>query len=290
MRFIFLLILPIFVTHAQQVADTTYSPSVEAHTHSFVKKRIYIDGFHNNFHTLSGGFRPFARILQEDGYDVRSWNEVFTKENLLDADILVIANALHASNQQNWDLPNPSAFNNTEIQSIVNWVSEGGSLFLIADHMPFAGAAGALASAFGFTLHNCFVIDTLNNRNGDAFTRNNGLLPVHRLTASTDTIISFTGLAFDTPKEAVSLLTLDKRFTMFLPSRAWIFDTDCKTTAAEGKSQLAAMRFGKGKIILGGEAAMFTAQISGNAKVGMNAPHARDNYLLLLNLIHWLSV
>ncbi|MGB0915797.1 MAG: hypothetical protein ACPGVI_06975, partial [Crocinitomicaceae bacterium] len=37
-----------------------------------------------------------------------------------------------------------------EITFIKNWVKKGGKLVLIADHMPFAGAANDLAKAFGF--------------------------------------------------------------------------------------------------------------------------------------------
>jgi hypothetical protein len=37
-----------------------------------------------------------------------------------------------------------------EMKLIKKWVKKGGSLFLIADHMPMAGAASELASVFGF--------------------------------------------------------------------------------------------------------------------------------------------
>ena len=35
------------------------------------------------------------------------------------------------------------------MKAVRDWVKGGGSLLLIADHMPFPGAAGTLASAFG---------------------------------------------------------------------------------------------------------------------------------------------
>jgi hypothetical protein len=51
------------------------------------------------------------------------------------------------------------------------------------------------------------------------------------------------------------------------------------------------MRYGKGRLVLFGEAAMFTAQLAGpsQAQVGMNSEYAEENYKLLLNIIHWLD-
>ena len=45
------------------------------------------------------------------------------------------------------------------------------------------------------------------------------------------------------------------------------------------------MEFGKGRVVICGEAAMFTSQM-GDA--GMNYP-GTDNKQLLLNIAHWLS-
>ena len=57
-----------------------------------------------------------------------------------DVDILVIANA-GTDAESSWELPTPSAFTDDEIDVVVRWVADGGALFLIADHMPAAGAA-----------------------------------------------------------------------------------------------------------------------------------------------------
>ena len=65
--------------------------------------------------------------------------------------VLVIANAVNAANEagQNWRLPIVPAFDSSEIASISAWVKRGGSLWIIADHMPFAGAAADLARSVG---------------------------------------------------------------------------------------------------------------------------------------------
>lgn len=51
------------------------------------------------------------------------------------------------------------------------------------------------------------------------------------------------------------------------------------------------MRFGKGRVAVFGEAAMFSAQLAGPNKdpMGMNDPIASRNPQFLLNLMHWLS-
>ncbi len=72
---------------------------------------------------------------------------------------------------------------------------------------------------------------------------------------------------------------------------AWNFKDDTQQVSVAGWSQGAVKKFGKGKIAVWGEAAMFSAQIAGEqkVKVGMNAPKAKYNYQLLLNIIHWLD-
>lgn len=51
------------------------------------------------------------------------------------------------------------------------------------------------------------------------------------------------------------------------------------------------MKFGQGRVAMFGEAGMFSAQFSGEEKhpMGMNNPHAPDNYKLILNVMPWLT-
>ncbi len=63
-----------------------------------------------------------------------------------------------------------------------------------------------------------------------------------------------------------------------------------KKVSAAGRSQGIAIKFGKGRVIILGEAAMLTAQMSGADKspFGMNRTDA-DNRQLVLNIMRWLS-
>jgi hypothetical protein len=59
----------------------------------------------------------------------------------------------------------------------------------------------------------------------------------------------------------------------------------------KGELQGAVLPFSKGKVAVFGEAAMFSAQITGADRhpMGMNAPIAKQNAQFLLNVMHWLT-
>jgi len=52
-----------------------------------------------------------------------------------------------------------SAFTEDEIDALVDWVENGGSMLLIADHFPFPGAVEALVARFGFQVDNGYNFD-----------------------------------------------------------------------------------------------------------------------------------
>ena len=57
-----------------------------------------------------------------------------------------------------------------------------------------------------------------------------------------------------------------------------------------GVDQAAAFQFGKGRVAVFGEAAMFSAQLKGSTHVqmGMNNPIAGGNPRFIVNLARWL--
>ena len=100
---------------------------------------------------------------------------------------------------------------------------------------------------------------------------------------------TFTGMAFQIPEGAQAVIKLPKGYEIKMPEKAWEFTKDTPTVPGEGLFQGAYMPYGKGRIIIFGEAAMFTAQLQGNSKFGMNAKSASQNAMFLLNTIHWLD-
>jgi len=282
---------------SQQVADTTYNPLIIRTEYPEGKGPVVaIDEGHNNFHTADGRYLPFARLLRSDGYVVTGYSGKFRMSKLKEFKLLVVANALNKINVVNWYLPTPSAFTDREIETVRKWVENGGSLFLIADHMPFGGAAAGLAAAFGFRFTNGFAIDTTTQGQAFFYRKYGSLLPSPLTNGrnSNETIskaVTFTGQAFQIPEEARNVLRFDERYFLYEPDTTWIFDASTKKTPINSWSQGAYMRYGKGRVVMSGEAAMFTAQLGGpsQTRMGMNSDFAEENYKFLLNIIHWLD-
>ena len=265
---------------------------------------VCLDEAHNNFHTLNNRFWAFGELLRRDGYVIAASKEKFTVDVLECCRVMVISNAqLDLDGWGEYPYPTPSGFTDAEIESVLAWVNEGGSLLLIADHMPLAGVASKLASAFGVGFHDGFAVAGFE----DAASRdtafgiptifsieNQTLLP-HPITRgrtereTVTSIRSFTGQAFQLPASAQPLLVLPEDFVLLMPERAWEFGPDTKTIPVGGWSQGAVMPFGSGRAAFFGEAAMFSAQITDGNPSGMNAPLAEQNFQFVLNVMHWLS-
>lgn len=283
--------------YSQQIADTTFNPFIPKPEYPRGKGPIvYVDEEHNNFHTADGRYLPFARLLRADGYQVNGFGSEFTNPIPVDARIIVIANALNKINIRNWYLPTPSAFTHAEISTLKKWVNDGGSLFIIADHMPFGGASKELAAAFGFSFTNGFALDTAAPGPSYFYRKDNTLLPCSITNGRNESekvskIVTFTGQAIRGPSEAIPIIVFDKRYLLLESDTAWVFNSGTKYSRIEGWFQGACMKFGKGRIVMFGEAAMFTAQLAGpnKVRVGMNSDYAEENYKLLLNIVHWLD-
>lgn len=282
----------------QQVADTLFSPKVGAQAFKEgTGPAVAIDEGHNNFHTISGRYLAFARLLQKDGYAVKPYQGRFTREALAQVKILVVSNALAKENEEDWNLPTPSAFDSAEIAAVRDWVKDGGSLWLIADHMPFPGAAGPLAEEFGILMGNGFALDPITEGGRMRFARSDGSLADHPVTRGRnrseriDSVIAFTGQAFRLAKAGAPLMTLPSNAVLFMPEVAWQFSKLTPRMSASGMLQGALVHFGKGRVAVFGEAAMFTAQLAGPERTpaGMNDPTAPQNAQFLLNVLHWLS-
>ena len=283
---------------AQQVADTLFVPQVGKPLHAAGKGPVVlIDEAHHNFHTAEGRYLAFARVMRADGYVVRPNRDRFTRAGLEQGRILVIANALAAENTEEWVLPTPSAFDSSEIAAVKAWVHDGGALFLIADHMPFPGAAEDLARAFGIYMGNGFATIDGTDEGRITFSRAAGTLADHPITRGrqaserVDQVVTFMGQAFRATGAAAPLLTLDERIVLLMPVVAWQFSKLTPGMWAAGMQQGAVLQHGKGRVAVFGEAAMFTAQVTGPSRspMGMNDPVARQNAQFLLNVVHWLE-
>lgn len=288
-----------------QVPDKSYRPVIAEPAYARgAGPLVCLDEAHNNFHTLKGRFWAFGELLRRDGYVVKANREQFTAEALSACRVLVIANAqLDGLDWSEYPYPTPSGFTEAEITVVQTWVQQGGSLLLIADHMPLAGVAAKLASAFGVEFQDGFAVAGFSDeKSRDAafdlptiFSLEAHTLIPHPILLgrneqeAVSSIRSFTAQAFQVPASAESLLVLPADFVLLLPEEPWAFTPTTKTIPVGGWSQGAVMSYGAGRAAFFGEAAMFTAQLVNNEPAGMNAPLAEQNFQFVLNVMHWLA-
>ena len=277
----------------QQLPDPEFNVSVANPAYNKNGPRVLFDEGHHNFHTSEGRYKPFVDLLMNDGYRIIRIRQPFTKSSLSGFKVLVIANALGAEEMDD-NGAEASAFTEEECQAVQEWVKSGGALLLIADHAPFGGAAAALAGRFGIEMSKGFTYDPANSAtNGPSlliFSRENKLLATHPITEGRDQnerlnrVQSFTGQSLKGPDDSFAILKLADT-AKDTPNR----EADSSVSAA-GRAQAVALKFGKGRVVVQGEAAMMSAQIAGPNKnpMGMNVP-GNDNKQYALNVMHWLS-
>jgi hypothetical protein len=272
------------VQTSTQRADPDFNTQVSNPAFTSRHPKVLFDEGHRNLHTTTGLFKPFADLIAHDGFAVTANATKFSPTVLSGFEVLVIANARGEEG-------GGSAFDDGEIEAVVQWVKNGGSLFLIADHTPMGGWAEKLSARFGVGMSKGYTDDPQHRDpvlKDLLFTRENKLLGNHPITEGrnrserVNRIVSFTGQSLSIQRGAVAVLKLgDMAYDEFPNS-------DKKVPAA-GRAQLVALKFGKGRVIVSGEAAMFTAQIAGNGeKFGMNAKGI-DNRQFTLNVMRWLA-
>ena len=287
---LFFLTIPVV---AQQSPDLEFNTSVENPAYKREGPRVMFDEAHHNFHTTDGRYKPFVDLVSNDGYRVVRNRQPFSKTTLASFKILVIANALGAEEDDD-EGADKSAFADNEIQAVQDWVKGGGALLLIADHAPFGGAAAALASSFGVDMSKGYTFDPQNSVAGAPtqliFSRENKLLASHPITEGRSEsehlklVRSFTGQSLKGPEGSTAILVLSDA-AVDRPNFA-----SQESVSAAGRAQAVALKFGKGRVLVQGEAAMLSAQVSGPDKrtMGMNVP-GNDDRQYVLNVMHWLS-
>lgn len=289
----------------RQSADPEFDTRVSHPAYADTHPVVLFDEAHHNIHTSGGLYKPFADLITNDGYRVLPNKEKFSRNALTRCTVLVVANALGAN-----DSNDSSAFSDEECNAVRDWVQSGGSLLFITDHAPTGAAAQDLAGRFGVEMSKGFTEDSSNydTTSGDnsqlVFTRDNGLLADHPITQGRgrteriNRVMTFTGQSLKGGDPGTELLKLGKSAMNRPPEikversggDTRVLITYGEPVSAKGYSQAVALPFGKGRLVVLGEAAMLTAQLDGRTKkpFGMNVRDI-DNRQLALNIMHWLS-
>ena len=273
-----------------QMADPNFNAKVDNPAYRKSGPKVLFDEAHNNFHTSSGRYKPFADLITNDGYQVVPNKQAFALDRLRDYRVLVISNALGAPAVSN------AAFTEAESDAVRDWVQRGGALLLIADHAPMGSANQILAKRFSVDMSKMFTVDEKNydteseNPGFIVYTRESGRLADHPVTRGRNAserinkVIAFTGQSLKGPAHGFAFMKLADTAMDAMPGG------NTNPVSAAGRAQGIAMKFGKGRVIILGEAGMLSAQVVGAQRMpfGMNRPGI-DNRQLALNIMHWLS-
>lgn len=255
---------------------------------------VLFDEAHRNIHKANHTYAPFAELIENDGYRVRRARHRFDRTELDDVHVVVIVNALGA-NERNDD----HAFSDSECDTLVEWIRAGGSLLLITDHYPTGSAVGNLAQRLGVSMSGGVTEDSASydkrfDRSHIVFAN----LPPHPVTRGVSRVLTFTGQSLSVPEGATALLPLGATALDRAPApRVERAGSDVRVhveyghgTPAVGRAQAIAMPLGRGRVVVLGEAAMASAQLSSfdGSPFGMNVT-GYDNRQFILNVVHWLS-
>lgn len=255
----------------------------------------------NNSYVEQGSMDPFASLAETDGFRVvRRQLDLATA--LADTSgILVIANPFLAEFQNFPAMTPPSAFSDEQIEAIQNWVKNGGSLLILADHAPFGGGSSKLAAKFGFEFLNGHAAETARANAGYVrvyieFSPGNGLDENHPITngqtgrKQVKRYFAFGGQSFIPPPDARQILTIPDGWSAIFTYR---LNAELQTALridASGLAQGAIMEFGKGRVAVFGETGGFTGQvIDGTRNFGFNTKDGEENPEFILSTLRWLA-
>jgi hypothetical protein len=298
------LVLAVVSSCTGQKADPEFNPLIEYPAYTGNGPQVCIDEAHYNSHTAIGLYRPFAQLLEKDGYRIQRLTSTLRTGVPSDCAVLVIVNAAGGKTYKLFGLNLPtrsrehrheSAFAAPEIDSVRQWIERGGSVLLVADHYPYGSAAAALAGALGVEMSGGFTeaanVDPAHARERSRlmYSSENGLLGDHPITQGrlprerVSRVETFTGQSLRAPGGS-ALLTLGDSAIDYVSVGSRL-----EPTSAEGRCQAVALMIGRGRVVVFGEAAALTAQIDDRGeRFGMQLP-GLDNQQFVLNVLHWLT-
>lgn len=295
----------------EQTADVEWRPEVAAPAYAADGPLVRVDEAHGSVQTIDGRYAGFAALSRADGYVVDAGRTRLDAPGALDdVSVLVISNPASPPEGSG----RTSAFNEAEIEAIAYWVQAGGSLLLAADHAPHGAAAEALAARFGVEMGKGYLFQLTGRRPTTNLSYPRGALADHPIitgrdpSESVETVKVFTGQslkgpagsiiliatsadAYETP-DLATLQRLDERLDAGEPAEVVIARLARPALPAQG----VAFSFGRGRVVVVGEAGMLTAQIvrfppeQGREplRFGLNTA-GHDDQQFVLNTLRWLS-
>jgi hypothetical protein len=279
--------------------DPEFNPEVKNPVYTVdAGPKILLDGGHHNFFIQWNFIKPFVELATADGYQTIVDSLELTPNYLEQFDVVMIITALPFDFTSKNEVTDESTFSTDEINSLYNWVNNGGSLLVFSEHAPFDQAINPLLQRFGITSSIGRTIDTLNynkkigNTGWIEFSNENGglkndhpILNGRNKQERVSRLITFGGSAL-TGEGYSSLLELSK-------SSENIVHSTGVGPVGSGNSQGLAGKIGKGKVVALSDSNGFTSMIfdeedGSKQAAGMNLQNY-DWKQFVLNTLHWLS-
>ncbi|HEY7169818.1 MAG TPA: DUF4350 domain-containing protein [Vicinamibacterales bacterium] len=248
---------------------------------------IAIDEAHGHEGAASGFFKPLADLLKGDGGRVVPYRDGFAAASLAAIDVLVVPGDGTRIGDREGDL-------------VRDWVRGGGSLLVAATAPAWVDAGERLAARFGVEAGGGRVFDRLSGggiTTALEFSRGNGRLgdhPILRGRGRTEQIArvrTAAGESLGVPRGAAALLKLsatareamtrDDLESEEFAARQEAGIAGSFSIPVAGRAQAVALPFGKGRLVVLGDASLLSA-------AGLGASDA-DNRQFALNVVHWLS-
>jgi hypothetical protein len=283
--------------------DSNFDTRVSTPAYTDNGPRVLFDEAHHNIHRAGKSYRPFVELIESDGYRVTPGTGRVTAESLIPYQVLVVACAM-GTNERNDDL----AFNDAECAAIRDWVFGGGAFLFITDHYPTGDAVENLAARFGVHMNQGVAEDSVQydasfDPTHIVFSRQNGGLGRHPIvngggaSQPVNRVLTFTGQALRADSATAFLVLSPSAVARPAQPKVERRGGDVfvnveygRASSATGWSQGLALEYGKGRVVVLGEAAMLTARLHrfDGRPIGMNTP-GYDNRPLALNIMHWLT-
>jgi hypothetical protein len=287
-------------------ADATYIPSFPSPGWPAGEgPAVLIDDAHWNSATGARGLAGFTALLRADGYNVLPAGNATRAEMLADARIAVVADPLGLSGwlrslAARLGLPPLTALDDDalwvqEMETVVQWVENGGSLLIAVDEGPPARGVRGLAVRLGIDLHEGVILDLGHSEplspDRLVFSRENGLLGVHPIVDGSPTapavnrVVSVGGTALTPPAGADVLLRLS-------PSAVEVRrlgDSPAEGKPAPGLARAAAFTRGRGRVVVIADTSLVTSLLDADgAPFGLGAP-GTNNDRFARYLMRWLA-
>lgn len=333
LTFIFLLLLQNSAAFAQQTIDPTFQTNLRKPTYINRHPTVLYDEAHFNLQASGGNYKPFLDLITKDGYQVKLNKRKFSAQRLKGSDILIITNALGAKGLEAFNRSAFTERECNAVREWVQeggalLLIADHAPYGTASNMLSQQFGVRMSGGFAIDTSKYNHDKDTDNTGYLVFTRYNGLLSDHPITLGRDSnerikrVISFAGQPLVAPNMSQRVLELGSTSINIpspsvaeikaalasgtkplnqLPSGAKLPLSAAslpglslnKTTSAAGLSQAVALKLGKGRVVILGEAGLLSAQlvqVQGEKpiKVGMNRTDF-DNKQFALNIMHWLS-